>query len=281
MHDAQHTAQLDRRQAAGPPTRRGSQRTDRRLTLALGALLALTSLGSSLAQRYATGQEVMDAVSDQSAPDTTIATLSMTITAASGHSLTREMQIWTTTEGPRQLIKFTAPADVRGSGFMSLSSDGGASESWIYLPALDRVRRVAGGQEQDAFFGSDFSYEEISGLSSGSDDESEYELLRVEDELTYVVAGTPSAASTSSYDRIVYFVPEALLLPTRIEFYAGGELRKVMTISDTVEQDGYLLPTTIRMETVAAGSSTTLVQTGFQLDVEIEDEVFSERFLRR
>lgn len=253
----------------------------RRLALALSVSLVLISLGTALAQRFSTGQEVMDAVADQGAPSTMIATLSMTITAASGHSLTREMQIWTSTEGPRQLIKFTAPADVRGSGFMSLSTEGGASESWIYLPALDRVRRVAGGQEQDAFFGSDFSYEEISGLSSGSDDDFEYELMRVDDGLVYVVAGTPTSGSTSSYDSIVYFVPEALLLPTRIEFYSGGALRKVMAISDTVEQDGFLLPTTIRMETVAAGSSTTLVQTGFQLDVEIQDEVFSERFLRR
>lgn len=262
-----------------PATRRPARA--HRLALALGALLLVSSLGSALAQRYSTGQEVMDAVADQNAPSTTVATLSMTITAASGHSLTREMQIWSTTEGPRQLIKFTAPADVRGSGFMSISTEGGASESWIYLPALGRVRRVAGGQEQDAFFGSDFSYEEISSFSSGSDDESEYELLRIDDGSVYVVAGTPTAGSTSSYDRIVYFVPEELLMPTRIEFYVGGALRKLMTISDTVLQDGFRLPTTIRMETVAAGSSTTLVQTGFQLDVEIQDEVFSERFLSR
>lgn len=253
----------------------------RRLTLSLSAVLVFASLGSAFAQRYSTGREVMDAVADQNAPATTIATLTMTITAGSGHSLTREMQIWSTTEGPRQLIKFTAPADVRGSGFMSLSKEDGSSESWIYLPALGRVRRVAGGQEQDAFFGSDFSYEEISGLSSGSDDDFSYELLRVDDGPVYVVAGTPTAGSSSSYERIVYFVPEELLLPTRIEFYAGGALRKLMTIGDTVVQDGFLLPTTIRMETVSAGSSTTLVQTGFQLDVEIQDEVFSERFLSR
>lgn len=249
---------------------------------ALALLLLAALLGSTaFAQRFATGQEVMDAVSDLKAPQTTIATLNMTITAASGHSLSREMQIWTTEDGPRQLIKFTAPADVRGSGFMSLTAEDGSSESWIYLPALDRVRRVAGGQEQDAFFGSDFSYEEISGLSSGSEDDFTYELLRVEDGPTYVVAGTPTAGSSSSYERIVYFVPEALLLPTRIEFFAGGTLVKVMTIEDTIEQDGYLMPTLIRMETVAAGSSTTLNQTGFQFDVAIEDEVFSERFLRR
>jgi len=248
----------------------------------LAVLLLLAP--AALAQRFATGQEVMDAMADQPAPESTIATLTMTITAASGHSLTREMQIWTTTgddDAANQLIKFTGPADVRGSGFMSVGGADGSSESYIYLPALDRVRRVAGGQEQDAFFGSDFSYEDITGLTGDIDGDFTYELLETKDGPTYVVEAVPTAAADSSYERIVYEVDEALLLPTRIEFYRGGELYKAMTISQTTVQDGFTLPTEIRMETVAAGSFTTLVQTGFELDTEIPDDVFTERFLRR
>ncbi len=253
-----------------------------RFALVLVAVMLLST--TALAQRFATGQEVMDAMADQPAPETTIATLTMTITAASGHSLTREMQIWTASTGDdsaNQLIKFTAPADVRGSGFMSLGEADGTGESYIYLPALDRVRRVAGGQEQDAFFGSDFSYEDITGLTGDLEGDFTYDLLETRDGPTYVVEAVPTDGVDTSYERIVYEVDEALLLPTRIEFYRDGELYKVMTISKTTEQDGFRLPTEIRMETVAAGSSTTIVQTGFQLDTEIPDEVFTERFLRR
>lgn len=252
-----------------------------RLTRALAALLLIGALGAASAQRYATGQEVMDAVAALPTPDTTIATMSMTITAASGHTLTREMQIWSTAAGPRQLIKFTAPADVRGSGFLSVTNDSGSSESWIYLPALDRVRRVAGGQEQDSFFGSDFAIEDITGLTGDLEGDFAYELLSVEPGPVYVIEGVPTGSSTSSYDRLVYHVPEEQLLPSRIEFYIGGQLRKVMTIDGVSEQDGYLMPTRIRMETVASGSYTVIEQAGFELDSEVLDEVFSERFLRR
>lgn len=264
---------------------RPAARAAPRAATVLAAALLLAP--PALAQRFASGQEVMDAMADQPAPETTIASLTMTITAASGHALTREMQVWTTTgddadgEGANQLIKFTAPADVRGSGFMSVGGADGASESYIYLPALDRVRRVAGGQEQDAFFGSDFSYEDITGLTGDVEGDFEYTLLEVRDGPTYVVEGVPTGSADTSYERVVYQVPEELLLPTRIEFYRDGALFKVMTISQTVEQDGFRLPTEIRMETVAAGSFTTLVQTGFQLDTEIPDDVFTERFLRR
>lgn len=256
---------------------------DNRFVLVLTAVLLLSPL--AMAQRFSTGQEVMDAMADQAAPDTTIAKLTMTITAASGHSLTREMQIWTTTgeddAGANQLIKFTGPADVRGSGFMSVAGAGGVSESYIYLPALDRVRRVAGGQEQDAFFGSDFSYEDITGLTGDIEGDFVYNLLEVTDGPTYVVEAVPTDSADTSYERVVYEVDEALLLPTRIEFYRSGELYKLMTISQTIEQDGFRLPAEIRMETVAAGSVTTLVQTDFELDTEIPDDVFTERFLRR
>lgn len=254
-----------------------------RFAFVLAAALLVSPL--ALAQRFSTGQEVMDAMADQPAPQTTIATLTMTITAASGHSLTREMQIWSTTgdddAGANQLIKFTAPADVRGSGFMSVAGADGATESYIYLPALDRVRRVAGGQEQDAFFGSDFSYEDITGLTGDIEGDFVYTLLETRDGPSYVIEGVPTDSAETSYERIVYLVDEALLLPTRIEFYRGGEFYKLMTISQTVVQDGFTLPTEIRMETVAAGSFTTLVQTGFELDTEIPDDVFTERFLRR
>lgn len=266
-----------------PNDHRSRSRTAWRGALMLAAVMLLSPL--ALAQQFSTGQEVMDAMADQAAPQTTIATLTMTITAASGHSLTREMQIWTTGgEGDadaNQLIKFLSPADVRGSGFMSVAAAGGGTESFIFLPALDRVRRVAGGQQQDAFFGSDFSYEDITGLTGDVEGDFTYNLLETKAGPTYVVEGVPTDTAETSYERVVYEVDEALLLPTRIEFYRGGELYKLMTISQMVEQDGFRLPTEIRMETVAAGSFTTLVQTGFQLDTEIPDDVFTERFLRR
>jgi len=248
-------------------------------TAVLAVLLALTGLAA--AQRYTTAQEVVDAMEAQPAPTTTIATMSMTITAASGHSLTRVMQIWTADEGRSQLIKFLEPADVRGSGFLSVEKASGETETMIYLPALGRVRRVAGGQKQDSFFGSDFSYEEISSLSGDFGDDFDSALKETLPGPTYVLEGTAKPGSESSYDRIVYQVPEATLVPERVDFYRGGELVKTLTISATSQVGDYTIPSTIRMETVATGSYTTLDQSDFSVDQDIPADVFTERFLQR
>ena len=264
-----------------PATARRHPRRPRLTRPALLTVLAAALLVSSAAaQRYQTAQEVTDAMAELNAPATSVATMTMTITAASGHTLTREMQLWSANEGKSQLIKFLNPADIRGSGFLSVE-EAGTTQTLIYLPALGRTRRVAGGQEQDAFFGSDFSYEEISSMSGDFTDDFDAELVEVREGPVYVMTATASEGADSSYDRIVFEVPESTLIPSRVEFYQGGQLVKVLTISATTEVGGYVLPAEIRMETVAAGSFTTIVQSDFSVDEEIPAEVFTERFLQR
>lgn len=249
----------------------------RRAVAAIGVVLLA---GFGLAQQYQSAQEVTDAMAALTAPATSVATMTMTITSASGHSLTREMQLWSADEGRSQLIKFLNPADIRGSGFLSVE-EAGTTQTLIYLPALQRTRRVAGGQEQDAFFGSDFSYEEISSMGGDFTDDFDSELLEVRDGPLYVLEATAAPGADSSYDRLVYEVPESTLIPTRVEFYRAGELIKVLTIQATTQVGGYVLPSEIRMETVAAGSYTTIVQSDFTVDEQIPAEVFTERFLQR
>lgn len=248
---------------------------------ALLTLTVLLALNLAAAQRYSTATEVTDAMEAQPAPSTVVSTMTMTITASSGHSLSREMQVWSANDGNSQLIKFLSPADVRGSGFLSLEGSSGSTETMIYLPALGRVRRVAGGQQQDSFFGSDFSYEEISSLSGDFGDDFDTDLLETLPGPVYVLEGTARPGSDSSYERIVYQVPEETLIPNRVEFYRGGEVVKILTITATVTAGDYRLPSEIRMETVAAGSFTTIEQSDFSVDEEIPAEVFTERFLQR
>jgi len=249
-------------------------------SLALTLLLA-AAFPLALAQTYSTGQEVMDAVDAQPSPAGLVASITMSITTGSGQTLTRSMQTWTVDDGAKQVVKFTAPADIEGSGFLSVEKPDGSKENMIYLPALDRVRRIAGSQEQDSFFGSDFSYEDISGLSGGTHDDYLHELLGVEDGPVYVVESTRKPDANPSYDRLVMRIPEDTLIPTRIEFYRAGELLKVMTIDGTTLIDGYVLPTHLTMTTEATGSSTTIQESDFSVDADIPDDVFTERFLKR
>ncbi len=255
--------------------------TARRPAASVAAMLlfvaALALLGSpAAAQTYATADELMAAVQARREPASVEATLEMTITNAAGQSLTREMRSWSTGD-ERRLLKFTAPADIAGSGFLRID-DGTVDETLVYLPALDRVRRVAGGQRGESFFGSDFAYEDVEGIDP---DDYTYVLVRIDDGPRYVIEATPTAASGSTYDRLVLEVPEATLIPERVAYYRDGVVIKELTVHDVQQVGAYLLGMERRMETLDRGTVTVIRQRDVTLDGDLPDEVFTERFLRR
>ncbi len=244
----------------------------------LAVILALVSV--AVAQQYTTADDLMDAIDARPEPKTTEATLTMTITTAGGQTLSRTLQMWGAGDDKR-LIKFTAPADIAGSGFLTITKQDGTEEKLVYLPALDRVRRIAGGQQGDAFFGSDFSYEDITGMDP---DDYTHKLLEVKDGPVYVVEAVPTAASGSVYEHLVIEVPEETLVPSHVEYYRDGALVKVLTVSGLTEVDGYTVATDRRMETMVDGKVSTftvITQSDMKLDQDLPDELFTERFLRR
>ncbi len=247
----------------------------------LAAISMVGAGGLTHAQKYTTGEAVMNAVDNRRSPANLVSAMTMTITTESGQSLTRQMQVWSADDGNKEVVKFTAPADIKGSGFLSTTLADGSTQSMIYLPALDRTRRIAGGQKQEAFFGSDFSYEDITDLQSGTSKKYESKLLKVDPGPVYVVESTPKPGADTAYDKLILQIPEATLIPTRIEFYRNGGLLKVMTINKTAEVGGYTLPTDFQMKTVASGSTTTIQESDFSVEKSIPAEVFTERFLRR
>jgi len=65
--------------------------------------------------------------------------------------------------GDRTLLRFTYPNDISGTSFLVWEHPAGEDERFLFLPALGRVRRIAGQEKQESFAGSDLSYEDIGG----------------------------------------------------------------------------------------------------------------------
>lgn len=261
-------------------TSRPTTALNSRLAMLLPALLLSTFLPMQAgAQAYSTADEVMAAVEARPQPASTEAGMRMSITTASGQTLTRELDMWALgTE--RRIMKFTAPADIAGSGFLQIDEPG-TTETLVYLPALGRARRIAGGQQGDAFFGSDFSYEDISGIDTG---DFTYTLLETQSGPTYVIEAVPLPETVSEYSKLVLEIPEDPLIPLRVEYWRDGTLRKVLTVTEVAEVDGYVFPAERRMETMKDGNPaghTVISQDNVVFDSDIPAELFTERFLVR
>lgn len=57
-------------------------------------------------------------------------------------------------------ILFLEPADVRGTTLLILEENG-ESTQYLYLPDLKKVRQIAGGEKEQSFMGSDFTYADL------------------------------------------------------------------------------------------------------------------------
>ena len=61
----------------------------------------------------------------------------------------------------KSLVRFSAPADLAGVGFLLVQNRTGDDDRWLYLPDLGRSRRIAGDTRSSAFMGTDFSYADL------------------------------------------------------------------------------------------------------------------------
>ena len=103
--------------------------------------------------------------------------VNMVITDSLGREREREMIILRkNSEGKEQkyYVYFEKPNDVKGMTYLVWKNPASDDDRWLYLPALDLVRRVASNDKRASFVGSNFAYEDISGRSS---EEDEHELI--------------------------------------------------------------------------------------------------------
>jgi hypothetical protein len=66
-------------------------------------------------------------------------------------------------KGDQVLVRFDYPNDIKGTSFLVWEHPASEDERFLYLPALGRVRRIAGSEAQESFVGTDFTYEDIGG----------------------------------------------------------------------------------------------------------------------
>ena len=61
----------------------------------------------------------------------------------------------------KAVLRFTAPAEVKGVALLVVNHADRASDQWMWTPAIERDRRIALQDRSTRFFGTDFSFEDL------------------------------------------------------------------------------------------------------------------------
>lgn len=207
------------------------------------------------------------------------ATMHMRIVDPRGRVRERELQSWSHQKGDdsKSLVRFLAPADVRGTGFLTIR-EGGDEVQRLFLPALNRIQTIASGQRGDRFMGSDFTYEDM-----GDQDPDEFTFSTLQENTsagTILIKADRKEPNTYAYAYFLIDTRRYVLL--RAEYYSkSGELTRRLEAEDIVEiRDGIWRANKLTMRDVNANRFTELIWKSRTLDEPIPQNMFTERELR-
>ena len=129
----------------------------------------------------------------------------------------------------KYFIYFFQPADVKDMTFMVYKYPARDDDRWLFVPAINMVRRIAAQDKASSFVGSDFTYEDVSGRDIQDDTHAIVKEEKIGARDCYVVKSTPKAGDVD-YSFKLSWVDKGNFLPLKEEYYdKKGELSRVFT----------------------------------------------------
>lgn len=248
-------------------------------------LTLVMTFGMVVNAKELTGQQIIDEMSfDSILSGSGTAELALITENARGVQRSSSIKVYLKSDdaGDKQFLEYLAPADVRGTKFLSINEEGEESQMWLYMPALGRERRIASHMTGDSFMGTDFTYDEIGGGFNYSDD---YTAKRLGDEKMggvdcYVLELIADGAD-ALYAKIQMWVWIDKMVPVKVQFYnSSGSLAKTLTMENFKQVSKDLIPHNLVMADEKAGTRTILEITEMNQE-DVADDIFTVRNLRR
>jgi outer membrane lipoprotein-sorting protein len=206
----------------------------------------------------------------------------MVITDSLGRTRERRMTILRMDDAnnnqQKYYVYFDKPNDVKGMTYMVWKHPGSDDDRWMYLPALDLVRRVAASDKRSSFVGSHFAYEEISGRGH----EEDTHVIEEETEEYYKIKSTPKDLGSVEFSYFATWVDKKTFLPQKAELFdKNGKHYKTLEALEVEEVQGFPTITKMKASNLNSNGNTVSEFSNVEYNIGLKDNIFTERYLRR
>jgi len=175
------------------------------------------------------------------------------------------------------LVFFSRPTDVQGTVFRVVKKVESDDDRWLYLPALDLVKRISAGDKRTSFVGAHFFYEDVSGRNPAEDN---FTLLKTNDKF-YQLKATPKDKNTVEFAHYIVNINKSTFLPMKVDYFnSQGNKTRTMEVLKTKVIDGF---TTVMHSKITQHSDSSYTEMQFRrvkYNLGLPDRIFSERSLR-
>ena len=176
-------------------------------------------------------------------------------------------------EGTKQIMYFESPADIRGTGLLSVDYDDGQKDDdqWLYLPSLHKSTRISSGEKSGSFMGTDLSF---SDMTRADPKHYNYKMLKNSVKIKldggveecWVIESRPKTAKAkkeTGYVKSQVWISKTKMMPVQIKsFIRKGKKIKYIQFKDIKKVNDLWTTHTIVAQTKRGKSieSTTILQ---------------------
>ena len=258
-------------------------------------LLLILTLGSSLLFAQS-GLEIMQKVLDRDDGDNIITNMQMQLIDKNNHKRIRDMKTFSKDKGEDELklIFFLSPSDVKNTAFLTYdySDDAKDDDQWLYLPALNKTKRIPSSDKDSSFMGSDFTYNDMTEpvLSDYTFKVLKESIVKRKtgNEKVWLVEVTPKnddVIDETGYIRSIAYVRQDNYMVTRAKYYLKKASRvKYMDVRKVEKIDGIDVATITTMTTKKGKRTlhkTILIQSDVKMNQDLKEELFTVRTLEK
>lgn len=252
-------------------------------------LIASLTLSSLFA---ITGQEIAQKVHDRDEGDNSTSKMKMILIDKNGKKRIRDLKTFTKEKGDDtlKLMFFLTPADVKNTSFLTYDYEDSSKDDdqWLYLPELQKVKRIASSDKSSSFMGSDFTY---SDMTSRNVEDYSYEIMKeptVKGHKTWQMKVTPKSEEivdeTGYTESIVFIRQDNFVVVQSLNRIKAGKKLKYMMVKGLEKIDGVWTTTEIQMTTKKGKKTlhkTILKFSDVKYNQDLEESLFTTRTLER
>jgi hypothetical protein len=175
----------------------------------------------------------------------------------------------------KAMLRFTAPAEVKGVGLLIVNHPDRASDQWMWRPAIGRDQRISLQDRSTRFFGTDFSFED---LEERDVNQFDFKLLG-EENGAWKIESRPR--KSSQYTHSYLWVKKDNYALVKLEAYNKNGLARAIDYRDFELVKGIWTPRTTEVLDVKRKSRTILKYDKLEYNLSLKDGDFTLQALRR
>jgi len=188
----------------------------------------------------------------------------------------------------KRIIVFLSPSDVKGTSMLIFDHPEGDDDMWLYMPALRKVRKIASGEKNRSFMGSEFTHADMA-QANPDDFIFRYEGKEAIDGVVCHKIGVKAKdklteADYGFADKLVWIAESDGITRKALMFDASKQPIREITYGGVVKIDpgaGKYFITHMKVSNLKTGRFSVMRIDQHQLNPAVDEQYFTQSFMEK